>query len=150
MKFSSALGSVALPSALLRLYRVCKAKSHNDSASGDCGALTSFSLGLYLNFPLSGNAPARLCQQQVGLLSSQSRGTTCRAKGRVARLSSAASRQFILGQGESSRAEPKLNVSHSAPVVGTLSPRVTGFCVAKRKDDAFGQNNAVANWGCLV
>lgn len=107
-------------------------------------------LSLYLNFPLSGNAAARICQQQVRLLSSQSSGrgvSSERASGPS--LSSAASRQFILGQGEPSRAEPKLSVSHPVPVVGTLSPRLTGFCAAKRKDDAFRQNNAVANGGCL-
>lgn len=67
-----------------------EAKSHNDSASTDCWTLPSFFLCLYLNSPLSGIVAARICQQQVGLLSWQSRGDGVLAKGRMARLCFAA------------------------------------------------------------
>lgn len=81
LKFSSALGSF-----LSALTPPAEAKSHNNSASGDSWALPSFFLCLYLNSPLSGRAAARICQQQVALLSWQSRGDGVLAKGHGAHL----------------------------------------------------------------
>lgn len=133
LEFSAALGTLALLSILFLLRRRRK------SPIMILQAATPFSSAYISILPYQALLPHVSATGWLIIITKQrGRRVSERAHGPSLLCSNTSSAKV-------SRAEPKLSVSDSAQVVCTLSPRVTGFCEVKRKDDAMLQNNAVAN-----